>query len=143
MQPTYFINHGGGPCFFLEPGFLRSAFRELEAYLKGFAAALPERPETILIVSGHWEEDVPTVNAGAAPALLYDYEGFPPHTYRLTYPAPGAPALAARTRDLLEAEGIASSEDAARGWDHGVFVPLKVMFPAADIAASHPRICSS
>ena len=133
MQPTYFMNHGGGPCFFLEPGFLRSAFRELEAYLSRFAAALPERPEAILIISGHWEEGIPTVNAGAAPALLYDYEGFPPHTYRLTYPAPGAPALAARTRDLLGAEGIASGEDAARGWDHGVFVPLKVMFPAADI----------
>ncbi len=133
MQQTYFINHGGGPCFFLEPGFLRSAFRELEDYLKGFAAALPERPRAILVVSGHWEEDVPTVNAGAAPSLLYDYEGFPPHTYRLTHPASGHPSLATRVRGLLSSAGIAAGEETARGWDHGVFVPMKVMFPAADI----------
>ncbi len=133
MQPTYFINHGGGPCFFLEPGFFRSAFQELEEYLTGFAAALTERPKAILIISGHWEQTAPTVNAGATPPLLYDYSGFPPHTYRLTYPAPGSPALAMRVRDLLGQASIASASDTMRGWDHGVFVPMKVMFPAAEI----------
>ena len=87
MQPTYFINHGGGPCFFLEPGPMRDAWRELEAYLGDFAAKLDEPPRALLIVSGHWEEAVPTVNAGAAPPLLFDYDGFPAHTYRLTWPA--------------------------------------------------------
>ena len=133
MQPTYFINHGGGPCFFLEPGPMRETWSELEAYLRGFANTLDERPRAILVVSGHWEEARPTVSAGAAPPLLFDYGGFPPHTYQLTWPAPGDPELAARVRDLLGAAGIASGTDTARGWDHGVFVPMKVIFPDADI----------
>jgi len=133
MQPTYFINHGGGPCFFLEAGPLRSAFGELEGYLAAFAGALSERPRAILMISGHWEEAVPTLNAGATPALLYDYQGFPPHTYQLTWPAPGSPDLAAQVHDLFEAAGISSAADTVRGWDHGVFVPMKVMFPAAEI----------
>ena len=132
MQPTYFINHGGGPCFFLD-GPMRESWSELESYLRKFASTLSEPIGAILIVSGHWEEDRPTVNAGAAPPLLFDYGGFPDYTYRLTWPAPGAPDLAARVRELLGAAGIASAENAVRGWDHGVFVPMKVMFPAADI----------
>ena len=133
MQPTYFINHGGGPCFFLDPGPMRDTWAELETYLRGFAEALDEAPRAILIVSGHWEEARPTVNAGAAPQLLFDYGGFPAHTYRLTWPAPGSPALAMRVCDLLGAAGIASGSDPSRGWDHGVFVPMKVVFPRAEI----------
>ncbi|PYE21160.1 DODA-type extradiol aromatic ring-opening family dioxygenase [Paraburkholderia silvatlantica] len=133
MQPTYFINHGGGPCFFLEPGPMRAAWNELETYLGDFASTLSERPSSILVVSGHWEEECPTVNAGAAPSLLFDYGGFPDYTYRLTWPAPGAPELATRVRELLGAAGIVSAMDDRRGWDHGVFVPMKVMFPDADI----------
>ena len=132
MQPTYFINHGGGPCFFLA-GPMRNAWSELEGYLRGFAAALDRRPRAILIVSGHWEEARPTVNMGAAPPLLFDYHGFPEHTYQLAWPAPGEPSLATRVGDLLGAAGIESGSDASRGWDHGVFVPLKLMFPDADI----------
>lgn len=67
------------------------------------------------------------------PPLLFDYGGFPEHTYRLTWPAPGEPGLAAQVRDLLGAAGIESGSDTSRGWDHGVFVPMKVMFPRADI----------
>ena len=133
MQPTYFINHGGGPCFFLEPGPMRDTWSELEAYLRSFAKRLDERPRAILVISGHWEEARPTVNAGAAPPLLFDYRGFPTHTYRLTWPAPGAPDLAARVHDLLGEAGMESGLDTSRGWDHGVFVPMKVMFPDADI----------
>lgn len=133
MQPTYFINHGGGPCFFLEPGSMRSAWRELENYLRGFAEKLPERPRAILVVSGHWEAAQPTVNSGATPPLLYDYGGFPDYTYRLQWPAPGSPALAVAVQERLAAAGIASMSDNQRGWDHGVFVPFKVMFPQADI----------
>jgi aromatic ring-opening dioxygenase catalytic subunit (LigB family) len=133
MQPTYFINHGGGPCFFLEAGPMRAAWNELETHLRNFASTLSERPSSILIVSGHWEEERPTVNSGAAPSLLFDYGGFPDHTYRLTWPAPGAPTLATRVQELLGSAGIVSAENHQRGWDHGVFVPMKVMFPAADI----------
>jgi len=133
MQPTYFINHGGGPCFFLEPGPMRSAWRELEDYLRGFAEALTERPRAILVISGHWEAAQPTVNSGATPPLLYDYDGFPDHTYRLQWPAPGSPLLAAEVRERLATAGIASASDDHRGWDHGVFVPFKVMCPQAEI----------
>ncbi len=133
MQPTYFINHGGGPCFFLEPGPMRSAWRDLEDYLSGFASTLAEPPRALLVISAHWEALRPTVNTGAAPSLLYDYGGFPEYTYRLKWPAPGSPALAARVREQLAAAGIASDAEATRGWDHGVFVPMKVMFPEADI----------
>ena len=133
MQPTYFINHGGGPCFFLKPGPMRSAWHELEDYLREFAGSLPEQPRAILVISGHWEAAQPTVNSGATPPLLYDYGGFPDHTYRLQWPSPGSPELAAEIRERLAAAGIASVSDSRRGWDHGVFVPFKVMFPQADI----------
>ncbi len=133
MQPTYFINHGGGPCFFLEPGPMRSVWRELEDYLRGFVGALTERPRAILVISGHWEAAQPTVNSGATPSLLYDYGGFPDYTYRLQWPAPGSPELAAEVRQRLAAAGIVSASGDRRGWDHGVFVPFKVMFPQADI----------
>lgn len=112
---------------------MRSAWRELEAYLRGFAEELPARPRAILVISGHWEAALPTVNSGATPPLLYDYGGFPDYTYRLQWPAPGSPVLAAEVRERLAAAGIPSASDNQRGWDHGVFVPFKVMFPQADI----------
>ena len=133
MQPTFFINHGGGPCFFLKPGPMRDTWRGLEDHLRGFMARLDEQPRAILIVSGHWEEREPTVNGGAHPPLLFDYGGFPRHTYQLTFPAPGAPDVAARVNDLLSTAGIASGKEPSRGWDHGVFVPLKVMLPGVDV----------
>jgi aromatic ring-opening dioxygenase catalytic subunit (LigB family) len=133
-QPSLFISHGGGPCFFIdEPPFNRAASASLAKYLEGVAATLPQRPKAVLIVSGHWEADKPTVNSGAHPPMLYDYYGFPPHTYKLKYPAPGAPALAGRVQALLGAAGIATAADDQRGFDHGVFVPMLLMFPAAKI----------
>lgn len=141
MQPTIFINHGGGPCFFLRGGPMRDGFRELEAYLDGFAAQLAAPPRAILVVSGHWEEPYPTVNAAARPPLLYDYWGFPDYTYRLTWPAPGAPEIAARVQDLLTDAGIDNAREDTRGWDHGVFVPLKVMWPDADIPTVQLSLC--
>ena len=133
MQPTFFINHGGGPCFFLKPGPMRDTWRGLEGHLRTFMARLDQRPRAILIVSGHWEEREPTVNAGAHPPLLFDYSGFPDHTYQLTFSAPGAPDVAGRVNDLLSSAGIPSGRDPLRGWDHGVFVPLKIMLPAANV----------
>jgi len=112
---------------------MRVAWQDLEAYLCGFADTLAEPPRAILAISGHWEEEVPTVNAGVRPPLLFDYGGFPDYTYQLTWPAPGDPALAARVRELLSLAGIRSGSESARGWDHGVFVALKVMYPAAHV----------
>jgi aromatic ring-opening dioxygenase catalytic subunit (LigB family) len=133
-QPALFIPHGGGPCFFMDPPAAAPHLWDgMAAYLRSIPAALPERPRALLVVSGHWEAPRPTVNAAAHPTLLYDYYGFPEHTYRLTYPAPGAPDLAAQVRRRLAEAGFASDEERARGLDHGVFIPLKVAFPQADI----------
>lgn len=131
--PTLFIPHGGGPCFFMDGLGPKGAWDQMAAYLRGIAATLPVRPRAILVVSGHWETPRPSVTTSPAPPLLYDYYGFPPHTYQLRYPAPGAPALADRVRALLDAAGIASDTDPARGFDHGVFIPMMLAFPDADI----------
>lgn len=133
-QPTLFIPHGGGPCFFMDPPpAAPHLWDQMGAYLRSIPQSLPERPRALLVISGHWEAPRPTVNTAAHPTLLFDYYGFPAHTYRLTYPAPGTPELAAEVRRLLTAAGIASGEEEARGLDHGVFIPLKVAFPDADI----------
>ena len=132
--PTLYIPHGAGPCFFME--WTRGpadTWDRTAAWLKGLVATLPERPKAILVVSGHWEEAQFTVGSAARPGLIFDYYGFPEHTYRLTFDAPGAPALAKRVRELLGAAGFPTAEDAGRGFDHGVFVPLKLVTPEADI----------
>lgn len=106
----------------------------MESYLRGIAASLPERPRAILIISGHWETRGGFGFTGVEkPRLIFDYYGFPRHTYELTYPVSGAPWLAARGVELLQGAGIPAGIDPARGLDHGVFVPMKVVFPDADI----------
>jgi aromatic ring-opening dioxygenase catalytic subunit (LigB family) len=134
-QPTLYIPHGGGPCFFMDPmpGLPPGYWDGMAAYLRGFAASLPGRPAALLVVSAHWEAPRPTVGSAARHELLFDYYGFPEHTYRLSYPAAGAPALAHRVMQLLAAAGIASDADDRRGIDHGVFIPLKLAFPDADV----------
>lgn len=105
----------------------------LADYLKSLVASLPEKPTAILLVSAHWETPHFTVGATPRPGMIFDYYGFPAHTYQLSYPAPGDPALARRTRALLSEAGHATAEDGARGFDHGVFVPMLLVEPAADI----------
>lgn len=102
-------------------------------FLEGFSQTLPRQPAAILLISGHWCEPQFSITSGERPGLIYDYHGFPPHTYRLRYPAPGDPALAARVATLLGQAGIAAREEPRRGFDHGVFIPLKLMFPEANI----------
>lgn len=132
--PSLFVPHGGGPCFFLNPGAAPDPmWRPMEAYLAGVIATLPERPRAILMISGHWEEAVPTVHVGERPALLFDYYGFPEHTYRLKWDAAGAPDVARRAAALLGNAGFTTAETDTRGWDHGVFVPMMVAVPDADI----------
>ena len=109
------------------------AWDAMASYLRGIAGSIGAKPRAILVVSAHWETPRPTVMTSARPPLLFDYYGFPEHTYRLEYPAPGSPELAARVRALLASAGIAADEDAQRGFDHGVFVPFLLMFPDADI----------
>ena len=129
-QPSIYLPHGGGPCFFMDPpADDPTLWVGMENYLRNLPFMLPARPDALLIISGHWEMTRPTVLAAPAPALLFDYHNFPPHTYRLTYPAPGAPELAARVRGLLAEAGMETGEELERGYDHGVFVPMKVSFP--------------
>jgi aromatic ring-opening dioxygenase catalytic subunit (LigB family) len=101
-----------------------------------FLEAIPAdlgKPEAILVVSAHWEAAQPTVTGGAAPSLVYDYFGFPQEAYQVEYPAPGAPELATRIQRLLKDNGISGILDNNRGFDHGLFVPLKLMYPEATI----------
>lgn len=133
-QPSIFIPHGGGPCFFMNPdGPCDPMWQPMETYLRDLVASLDARPKAILLVSGHWETPVFTVHTGSRPGLLYDYYGFPEHTYQLRWDAPGAPALAVRVAALLENAGFPTAQESERGWDHGVFIPMKVAVPRADI----------
>jgi aromatic ring-opening dioxygenase catalytic subunit (LigB family) len=129
--PTYFISHGGGPWPWVPQ--MRAQFVNLEASLKKMVADLPELPRAVLSISGHWEGDDFAVMAHPNPPMVYDYSGFPPETYQITYPAPGAPDIAARTRDLLAAAGLPTHLDTVQGYDHGTFVPLYIMFPEANV----------
>lgn len=134
IMPTIYIPHGGGPCFFMDwdP---KDTWNGMASWLSGVSATLPRKPRAILVISAHWEEAQPTINSCARPNLLFDYYGFPPHTYELTYPVSGAPELAEQTAELFSSatSGMEISINDKRGLDHGVFIPLKVMFPEADI----------
>lgn len=135
-QPTLFIPHGGGPCFFMDWSLMgepANTWDKTAAWLRGLADTLPERPKAILVVSGHWEEPEFTVAAVPQPGMIYDYNGFPPHTYQLQYPAPGSTAVAQRVVALLEAAGIPARTNTTRGFDHGVFIPFLLAFPDATI----------
>lgn len=132
-MPVAFVPHGGGPWPFVDLGMPPAEVEQLAGYLRALAGVPPIRPAALLVVSAHWEEPVPTVMTGERPPLYYDYYGFPPESYTLTWPAPGSPRLAARVQELLGAAGIASATDGARGFDHGTFIPLKLTYPTADI----------
>ena len=131
-MPAWFVPHGAGPCFFME-WHPADAWHKMADFLRNAASTLPQRPKAIVMVSAHWRESSFTVSSGQTLELIYDYHGFPPHTYELTYPAPGAPALAARISELLVQANLPCHADATRGFDHGMFIPMKLMFPAADI----------
>ena len=136
-MPTLFVCHGGGPFPLLDPPRGGAALTE---HLRSISQELPETPKAILVISAHWEEgDEVAVSASAQPPMLFDYYGFPPHTYSFRYDAPGDPALASRVCSLLATKGHPCRQDASRGFDHGVFVPLLLAYPAADI----PVVCLS
>ena len=130
--PTYFISHGGGPWPWMDGPFRRQ-FDRLEASLKDIVREVGGKPRAVLVVTGHWEEDRFTVQSSATPGMIYDYGGFPEHTYHIEYKAPGAPDVARRVKELLQAAGIEAAEDPQRGFDHGTFTPLYSMYPEADV----------
>lgn len=129
--PTLFLSHGGGPWPFVDG--MREMFAKTAQEFKELPARLPAKPQAVLVITGHWEAAQFSVSTSAHPPMDYDYYGFPEHTYSLQYPAPGSPALAARVTELLAAGGIACQQDPRRGFDHGTFVPLGLMYPQADM----------
>lgn len=126
-QIIYF-SHGGGPL-----PLLGDASHEA---MVDFMTELPGRlrkPDAIVVISAHWEESAATVLSGNAPPMFYDYSGFPETAYSIQYPAPGSPDLANRIAEILSKHNIASRLNPKRGFDHGLFIPLKLMYPEADI----------
>ncbi len=127
MQSVYF-SHGGGPLPILgDP--THSAMID---FMKKLPSSI-NKPDAVLVVSAHWEAQNPTVLASPSPAMLYDYYGFPEEAYSIQYPSPGNPEFASVVTDLLEKAGIKSRSDSDRGIDHGVYIPMKMMYPDADI----------
>lgn len=122
--PILFVSHGA-PTLPIEPGATGAAWRKLGAQLA--------KPTAILVISAHWETQIPTLSTAQHPPTIHDFSGFPAELYRLRYAAPGAPGLAQTTAQLLAQAGIPVKLDETRGLDHGAWVPLTFLFPAADI----------
>ncbi len=125
-----YFSHGGGPLPLLgDPGH-----QAMVDFMTDLPTRIP-KPEAILVISAHWEERVPTLQGAPRPPMLYDYYGFPPETYEIKYPAPGNPALAEQIAGMLDEAGLGARIDQRRGFDHGLFIPLNLMYPQADIPA--------
>jgi 4,5-DOPA dioxygenase extradiol len=122
--PSLFVSHGS-PMTAIEPGAVRDAWTAL-------VRALP-RPRAILIASAHWETQLPMLTGNPKPETIHDFGGFPDALYRLRYPAPGSPELAAEAVAALKDAGITAGIDGCRGLDHGAWVPLMHMYPDADL----------
>ncbi|MGZ5217171.1 MAG: DODA-type extradiol aromatic ring-opening family dioxygenase [Caldimonas sp.] len=131
--PTFYLTHGGGPWPWM-PGPAADAHARLAEDLRRVPRLAGGKPRAVLMVSAHWEAPEFSLMTHPRPPILYDYSNFPADTYRVTYPAPGAPPeLVEKTEALLRAAGIAVRRDPARGFDHGTFVPMHVAWPQADV----------
>ena len=127
IQIVYF-SHGGGPMPILgDPGH-----KAMNDFMTWLPSQL-KKPELVLVVSAHWEENAATLMGAQKPAMFYDYYGFPEEAYTIQYPAPGSPAAAQKIAAMLEANQVPAHIDPRRGFDHGLFIPLKMMYPQADI----------
>ena len=131
--PVFFISHGGGPWPWMheQMGTTYDKLAESLASMPAQFGSVP--PKAVLMISAHWEAPAFTVMANEHPPMLYDYGGFPEHTYRVKYPAPGSPIWAHRVRDRIEAAGLATALDEQRGFDHGCFSPMAVIYPDANV----------
>ena len=131
ILPTYFISHGGGPWYWMPE--MKPVYRELEKSLQEMSREIGVAPKAILMVSGHWETSDFTVMTSANPPMVYDYSGFPEHTFRVKYSAPGSPEVAVRVQELMQKAGFDTRTDSSRGFDHGTFVPLAAAYPEANV----------
>lgn len=130
--PTYFVSHGGGPWIYMKEQ-LGQTYDQLEASLQDIPRQLGMTPKAVLVISAHWEAKDLTVSASLKPPMIYDYMGFPAHTYQVEYNAPGSPALALRVQSLLQDAGHLVQLDPQRGFDHGTFTMMSAMYPEAQI----------
>ncbi|MYM65350.1 dioxygenase [Pseudoduganella sp. FT55W] len=130
--PTYFLSHGGGPWPFMmdQVGHL---YAKLDASLRDIPRQIGVTPKAVLVITAHWEGREFMLSSSAKPPMIYDYGGFPPHTYQVQYSAPGSPELAAQVQALLQAGGHAAVLDAERGFDHGTFSAMYPVYPQADV----------
>ena len=128
MADIIYFSHGGGPMPFMgEP-----SHRAMVSFLENLPGEV-EKPSAIIVVSAHWEESIPSVIGYENPPLLYDYYGFPDETYNIKYPVKGDGELAKRLSDIFNSNGLEFKEENNRGFDHGLFIPMKLMYPEADI----------
>lgn len=134
--PALFISHGGGPWPWIPE--MRKDFAITESELKLLGKKF--KPSAILSISGHWETSEFAVATSSLPKMIYDYRGFPEHTYKIKYDAPGAPDVALRVKQLLNERNVTVNEDPQQGFDHGTFVPLYLMYPEADIPVAQLSI---
>lgn len=116
--------------------------REMVEHLREVASTI-RKPAAIVVVSAHWEAPEATITAHPNPPIIHDYYGFPPESYTIEYPAPGDPGLATRLVDTLADNGITARLDHERGFDHGLYIPLLLMYPAADIPCVQLSLLSS
>lgn len=130
-QPVFFISHGGGPWPWMDEK--KSVYAQLADSLTRLPATLASAPNAVLMVSAHWEEATFSLTGNIAPPMIYDYYGFPEHTYQITYAAPGKPELAERVKDVLNNDNIDVRIDPDRGFDHGMYSPMAVIYPDAEI----------
>jgi len=128
--PVVYVPHGGGPWSYVDFGLPHAEVQSLADYWESLPAAAPDA-KALLVVSAHWEAARPTLMTSSAPPMLYDFYGFPPAAYQLSWSAPGAPELAGRVKGLLTGAGFTTAEDPERGFDHGTYVPLKRAYPEA------------
>ena len=126
-QIVYF-SHGGGPL----PILGDVGHKAMVDFMKQLPLKI-KKPDAILVISAHWEESTATLLGAKTPAMFYDYYGFPDEAYKITYPAPGSPELAEKIVGILKKNNIPAHIDSQRGFDHGLFIPLKLMYPQADI----------
>lgn len=126
-QIVYF-SHGGGPM----PMLGDASHKAMVDFMRQLPSRL-RKPDAILVISAHWEENTATLIGAPTPAMLYDYYGFPDEAYEIIYPAPGNPEMAERIAGLLNKNNIPAHINSQRGFDHGLFIPLKLMYPQADI----------
>ncbi|MGQ7847662.1 DODA-type extradiol aromatic ring-opening family dioxygenase [Granulosicoccus sp. 3-233] len=129
--PTFFISHGGGPWPWMDSQ--QHHYAGLRKALQRMPELIGEQPDAILMISAHWEAPEFTLSSAEHPGMIYDYHGFPEETYSISYPAPGAPWLAKQVRALLNQAGLTAQLDAQRGFDHGMYCPMAVAYPGADI----------